>query len=447
MKNTAYQTLILIFALTFQCLGQQKITLSQAIQTAMSNRQNIQAGKINIALQQLQTEALYKKYYPQISLDYTYQYNPILQSSILPVGKFDPSLPSEATERVQFGTTWSQAVGLTITQPLIDFSIKKHIAESRLQEKIAGVTQAQIEYELAYEVATSYINIGLNQQQISSTVLDSARTWVSYQLQKARFDAGKLLKSDLYKALINHNNSKQKIKDAISKVIENKVYLLFLMGNKNVNMEIDTTFFKQDLTFKNSSMSSLDSIPVFQQLIFQQQLTALKIQTENTKYLPTISLRGFLGANQFTNNFNPIEANSWFAYSNIGLVVKLPILSGEDRNSIRQQLKMQENQLGLQAKDKQDQFTQEATIANLKISNFQTQMKTLKENLFLSHQSLLIVQERVEAGQQTASYLNNEELELQRIAYDYINIQKQTWVYWLDYLKSSGMLSLLWQKN
>jgi hypothetical protein len=62
-------------------------------------------------------------------------------------------------------------------------------------------------------------------------------------------------------------------------------------------------------------------------------------------------------------------------------------------------------------------------------------------------QSLLIVQERVEAGQQTASYLNNEELELQRIAYDYINIQKQTWVYWLDYLKSSGMLSLLWQKN
>jgi len=35
---------------------------------------------------------------------------------------------------------------------------------------------------------------------------------------------------------------------------------------------------------------------------------------------------------------------------------------------------------------------------------------------------LLIIQERVEEGQQTASYLNTEELELQRIAFDYINI-------------------------
>jgi outer membrane protein TolC len=447
MKNTAYQLLILIFTLNFQGFGQEKITLSQAIQSALSNKKAIQASKIDIELQRLQTEALYKKYYPQISLDYTYQYNPILQSSILPIGKFNPSLPSDATERVQFGTTWSQAAGLTITQPLIDFSLKKRIAENRLQEKIAGATQAQNEYELAYDVAKSYINIGLQQEQIRSTVLDSVRTWVSFKLQKDKFDAGKLLKSDLNKALINHNNTKQKITDAISQVIENKVYLLFLTGNDNTDIEIDTTFFKQDLSLQNQSKSNLDAIPILQQLIIQQQLTVLKIQTEKTKYLPTIGLKGFLGANQFTNNFNPVEANSWFGYANIGLVVKLPILIGEDKNSIRQQLKLQENQLSMQANDKQEQFTQETTIANLKISNLQTQIKTLKENLLFSQESLRIIQKRVEAGQQTASYLNTEELELQRIAFDYNNIQKQTWIYWLDYLKASGKLNQLWKKD
>ncbi len=447
MKNTAYQLLILIFTLNFQGFGQEKITLSQAIQSALSNKKAIQASKINVELQRLQTEALYKKYYPQISLDYTYQYNPILQSSILPIGKFNPSLPSDATERVQFGTTWSQAAGLTITQPLIDFSLKKRIAENRLQEKIAGATQAQNEYELAYDVAKSYINIGLQQEQIRSTVLDSVRTWVSFKLQKDKFDAGKLLKSDLNKALINHNNTKQKITDAISQVIENKVYLLFLTGNDNTDIEIDTTFFKQDLSLQNQSKSNLDAIPILQQLIIQQQLTVLKIQTEKTKYLPTIGLKGFLGANQFTNNFNPVEANSWFGYANIGLVVKLPILIGEDKNSIRQQLKLQENQLSMQANDKQEQFTQETTIANLKISNLQTQIKTLKENLLFSQESLRIIQKRVEAGQQTASYLNTEELELQRIAFDYNNIQKQTWIYWLDYLKASGKLNQLWKKD
>lgn len=445
MKNTVYQLLILIFTLNFQGFGQEKITLSQAIQSALGNKKAIQASKINVELQRLQTEALYKKYYPQISLDYTYQYNPILQSSILPIGKFNPSLPSDATERVQFGTTWSQAAGLTITQPLIDFSLKKRIAENRLQEKIAGATQAQNEYELAYDVAKSYINIGLQQEQIRSTVLDSVRTWVSFKLQKDKFDAGKLLKSDLNKALINHNNTKQKITDAISQVVENKVYLLFLMGNKNTDIEIDTTFFKQDLSIQNQSISSSDSIPILQQLNLQQQLTVLKTQTEKTKYLPEIGLRGFLGANQFTNNFNPVESNSWFGYANIGLVVKLPILIGEDKNNIRQQLKLQENQLTIQANDKQEQFTQETATANLKISNLQTQAKTLQENLLLSQESLRIIQERAEAGQQTASYLNTEELELQRIAFDYNNIQKQTWIYWLDYLKASGKLNQLWK--
>lgn len=443
MKNTVCQLLMLIFFLNFKGFGQEKITLSQAIQAALGNKKAIQAGKINIDLQHLQTEALYKKYYPQISLDYTYQYNPILQSSILPVGKFNPAFPSDATERVQFGTRWSQAAGLTVTQPLIDFSIKKRIAESRLQEQIASQTQAQTEYELTYDVAKSYINVWLNQQQINSTVLDSARTWVSYKLQKDKFDAGKLLKSDLNKALINHKNAKQKIIDAISQVIENKVYLSFLMGNKNADIEIDTTFFTQDLSLRNQSKSSLDSIPILQQILLQQQLTALKTQTEKTKYLPTIGLKGFLGANQFTNNFNPTEANSWFGYANIGLVVKLPILIGEDKNNIRQQLKLQDKQLAIQANDKQEQFTQETATANLKLSNLQTQTNTLKENLLLSQESLRIIQERVEAGQQTASYLNTEELELQRITFDYTNIQKQTWLYWLDYLKASGKLNQL----
>ena len=444
MKNTVYQIVVFCFALTFQVFGQNKTTMPEAIKAALGNRKNIQAGRTNIVVQQLQTEALYKKYYPQLSLDYTYQYNPILQSSILPIGKFNPSLPSDATESVQFGTTWSQAAGLTVTQPLVDFSIKKRIAESRLQEKITGTTQAQIEYELAYDVAKSYVNIWLNQQQISSTILDSARTWVSYQLQKDRFDAGKLLKSDLNKAFINHNNSKQKMRDAIAEAIENKVYLLFLTGNNNADIEIDTTFFNQDLSLQNQSNINTDVVPILQQIFLQKQLTALKTQTEKTKYLPTIGLKGFLGANQFTNNFNPVEANSWFGYSNIGLVIKLPVLIGEDRTKIAQELKIQETQFELQAADKKEQFAQESTIAMLKMANLKSQLQTSKENLSLSQESLSIIQKRVEAGQQTASYLNTEELELQRIALDYIGVQKQTWLFWLDYLKASGRLTQLW---
>ena len=51
---------------------------------------------------------------------------------------------------------------------------------------------------------------------------------------------------------------------------------------------------------------------------------------------------------------------------------------GEDRNRMHQQFKVQEIHLGMQVIDKQDQFAQETAIANLKISNLETQAKTLK---------------------------------------------------------------------
>jgi hypothetical protein len=38
-----------------------------------------------------------------------------------------------------------------------------------------------------------------------------------------------------------------------------------------------------------------------------------------------------------------------------------------------------------------------------------------------------------------------EETSLQLLKANYATNQKQVWVYWLDYLKSSGQLNILWQ--
>ena len=78
----------MILLIVAKVSAQSNTTLSQAINSAFNNRKNIQAGKIEIEIQQLKTKALYKKYGLQISGEYNYNYNPILQSSIIPVGKF-----------------------------------------------------------------------------------------------------------------------------------------------------------------------------------------------------------------------------------------------------------------------------------------------------------------------------------------------------------------------
>ena len=440
--------LLLSAALPIQAKAQPTTTLSQAIHDAWGNRKNIQAGRLNSDVQALQTAALHKKYYPQVSLDYSYQYNPILQSSILPIGKFNPEFPADATERVQFGTTWSQAAGATVLQPLMDFSIKRQIAESHLQEKISGATQAQAEYELAYQVTKAYINIAVQQQQIRSATLDSARTWVSFRLQQDIFDAGRLLKSDLNKAIINHNNEKQKVADAIAQVVQNKIYLLFLTGKTFTDgndLAIDSNFFKQDMALWLGKPSEKDSIPAIEQLRLQQAFALLQQRSEKSKYLPTLHFKGFIGANQFTNNFNPVEADTWFGYSYLALVAKLPILTGDDKKKKIQQLQLQSTQYELQRADRSEQSEQEFVTAKLEIERLQHQLRTLSENLLLSRESVRIIQDRALAGQETAAALNTEELELQRIASDVTDIQQQIWLFWLEYLKASGLLQQLWQ--
>jgi hypothetical protein len=60
-------------------------------------------------------------------------------------------------------------------------------------------------------------------------------------------------------------------------------------------------------------------------------------------------------------------------------------------------------------------------------------------------ESIGILQARVEEGQESATNLNLEEADLQKLDADYQSNKKQLWQYWLNYMKATGQLSSLWQ--
>ncbi len=439
-------SLILLVSATSH--AQSTITISQAINSGLANKKNIIAGKSDITISQLQTHALYRKYWPQVSVDYANFYNPILQTSILPIGIFNPAYPIDATQSVQFGTKWTQSAGLTVIQPLIDLSIQRQIKEAKLQEQIAVLAHEQTELELAYTIAQSYIDIYLQQFKIASAVADTNRTFISYLLLKNKFDEKRLLKSDLNKSKVNHNNAVQRLSDGIAQLIEDKVYMLFLMGESDMKLwdfQIDTSFFVKYSFATALNEVKMDQMPDLNQLIMQSQLAELQTKSERSKYLPILNFKGFLGANQFTDNFNPVAANSWFGLSYVGLEIKVPLLFGESPQNKIQQLQLQGSQFNLNKEDRIMEYTKDLYTANLKIENVISQLKTQEENISLSTESIGIFQARVEDGQESASNLNLEEADLQVLKADYDATKKQLWVYWLDYIKSSGQLSILWK--
>ena len=446
-KGSSVIVMAILLLLAVPVRGQNALTLKQAINNGFSNRKNILAGKSDLLIRKLQTAALYKKYWPQISVEYTYLYNPILQTSILPIGIFNSAYPANATMNVKFGTTWSQTAGATVVQPLIDLSIQRSIHEAQLQERITAASQAQSEYELAFTIAQTYINISLQEIKIKSAIVDTDRTFISYKLLLDKFDEKRLLKSDLNKSLMNHKNAVQLVRDAVSELIEDKVYLLFLTGENAIDKSdfaIDTSFVKQYKLSPSGALPNPDVIPEIQQLELQAQLTGIQTKSEKAKHLPTLSIKGYLGANQYTNNLNPVEANSWFGSSYVGLDLKYPILFGESVQKNIQVLRLKSAQYSQQKEDKSALYVKDTYTSRLKMERVMSQLKTQEENIALSIESIAIIQDRVAEGQESASTLNLEEATLQSLKSEYETTKKQLWNNWLNYLKSSGQLNILW---
>ncbi len=444
-----YLAIVLLFATQYSAEAQETLSLSQAINNAMANRKNIQAGKSDQIIRKLQTDALHRKYWPQVNLEYTYLYNPILQTSILPIGVFNPSYPADAKKSIQFGTKWSQTAGLTLNQPLIDLSINRQINEAKLQERITAASQAQTEYDLAYTVAQVYIDINLQESKIRSAIADTSRTWTSYQLLQNKFEQKRLLKSELNKSKINHNNAIQQYRNAVSQLIEDKVYLLFLIGRNDIehpDIIIDTAFLKNEQSTSVNTQPNVSNIPELLQLQLKGDLIDVQTKAEKAKYLPTVSVKGFIGANQYTNSFDPFANNSWFGLSYVGIDLKYPLLFGEDKHKKMQQLQLQSTQYYQQKDDRTAQYFKDGLIAKIRIEQIQSELKVQEENIALSIESIGIFQARLSEGQESSSNLNLEEADLQKLYANYQSNRRQYWLYFLDYLKASGKLEILWKQ-
>ncbi len=79
------------------------------------------------------------------------------------------------------------------------------------------------------------------------------------------------------------------------------------------------------------------------------------------------------------------------------------------------------------------------------MEHIKIQLLTTQENIALTSESITILQARVEEGQESTSSLNSEELKLKALEANYESTKKQWWLYWLNYLKASGQLSILWK--
>jgi outer membrane protein len=445
MKNKIIIYIILCLISLQVSHSQTKIlTLKECIQLALENKNNIKATQIESEIETLKTKDLNSNYWPQISLAYEYRYNPIIRSNILPVGQFN-AIPTDETRAVKFGTNFQQTAGLSVLQPLFDATVSSKIKESKILEKIKKTDVKIAKEALVYEVSKSFINVMLQQKQIKISELDTLRTWNTVQFSKNKFDNGIILKTERNKSQINHNNTISIFKNNVNELVNENIYLSFLIGKNYTEFSIQENDPSLDLNLLDQKSNTNSNVSI-EKIQNQNTLLDQKIATQNKKFLPTVSLNGYLAGDQFADTFNPVLANSWYANSFVGLNAKWDILKGENSGNKKSQFQLEKQSNDFKIKDIAEELDKNKRIAQNQIQQLKTESDYLNDNVTLYKDNLRIIQLRLNDGQASINDVNNEEIEYQKENEKLQNSQTKLWLQWLEYVKNSGLLGKLYSE-
>ena len=406
---------ILLFGLSGKLSGQE-IKLITCIDSALANKGNIRSVRIDIEIAKLQTSAAYQKYLPDLSLSYNYRYNPIIPTQIIPLGQFS-QIPTDEKRPIKFGTEWQQNSGLNLYQPIIDFSIKSRVAESRINEKLRNTDAAAAERDLKLEVIKSFTNIWLREEQLRSSTLDTLRTSKTKELILEKSKEGKALKTEVNRAILNHNNSLSDYVAVSSALTREKIYMSFLTGislETLLDGKFDFSPFSEDALRLSNAQPMLDSIPSVKNLILRAELLEQQQKSERMKHTPTIGFEGFLGANQYTDTFNPFLSESWYGSSYLGLSLRFQIISGSSTKNRVSQLKMEESGLKLRLEDETESVSNKSLMLTEEIRQIEYQAGLFKQNILLYEENFSLNQERFGKGQINAYDLLTDEIDFQK---------------------------------
>ena len=443
MKSIIQSILFFLLVSFPGMLAGQEIKLITCLDSALANKGNIRAVRIDIEIAKLQTSSAFQKYLPDLSLSYNYRYNPIIPTQIIPLGQFS-QIPTDEKRPIKFGTEWQQNSGLNLYQPIIDFSIKSRVAESRINEKLKNTDAAAAERDLKLEVIKSFTNIWLLEEQLRSATLDTLRTSRTKELFMIKSKEGKVLKTEVNKSILNHNNSLSDYVAVSSSLTREKIFMSFLTGislETLLDGKFDFSPFSDDALRLSNAQPILDSIPSVKNLILRAELLAQQQKSEKMKHTPAIGFEGFLGANQYTDTFNPFLSDSWYGSSFLGLSLRFQIISGSSTKNRVSQLKMEENGLKSRLEEEMNSVSNKSLLLAEEIRQIEYQAGLSKQNISLYEENFSLNQDRFEKGQINAYDLLTDEIDFQKELSTF-NEKRAKLVYkQIELINNSGALS------
>lgn len=300
----------------------QQATLPLCVQYALVHYPLVQQSLIDEAITEHQIKSRLSELYPQINLNYSYQYN----------FKFAPVFFNGAV--LQNGTNNTSGVGFSATQNIFNRDVLLATQTASALRRQSSQTTASNKIDIVVNVSKAFYDVLLTQKQISVLEEDITRLERSLKDAYNQYRGGLVDKIDYKRATISLNNTKAQKKSNQELLKAKYAVLKQQMGYvppNNFTLVYDSTQMVSEAMIDTTRSINYESRIEYQLLQTQKGLQEANLKYYKLSYIPNISTFGTYNIGGFYNNNLAKLYGTAYSNSFAGVQFTLPIFQGGKR--------------------------------------------------------------------------------------------------------------------
>lgn len=407
-----------------------KASLEAVVAYALKHQPAVLQAGIDEQTTELQIKSKLADWYPQLNMNYLYQHNFQVQTSVI------------GGNPVRLGVNNTSSIQFSATQALFNRDV---LLASRTKGDIRLQAKQQTENTrivVASNVSKAFYDVLATQQQIRVAEENIVRLERSFKDARAAYDAGVADKTDFKRATIALNNAKA-TRLANTELLAAKLNYLKTLMNYPATAQLPVAY--DSLALENEVfLDTLEVVDYSRRIEYQSLQTQLKLQKANLQYnkwsyIPTLSANAGYNLNFLNNNFSKLY-NQNFPNSYAGLTLAFPLFQGGKRKFNIQQAEWQVKRTELELTRLTNSMSAEynAAIASYRASR--AAYEALRENMLLAKEVYDVINLQYRSGVKTYLEVITAETDLRTAQINYYNALYQVLSSKIDVQVSLGAL-------
>ncbi len=416
-----------------------EFSLAQAVDYATKNSVQVKNALLDYQIQQQSNRATTSQALPQINANLGFTDYIQIPTTLIP-GEF-VNQPGTFIP-LKFGTQYNATGGVTLKQILFDGQV--FVGLQARQASLEYIHQQQ-------EITAQTVRVNLHkiyyQLLISKTQIDQIEANITSQKELLHnstemFKNGFAEQLDVDKATVQLANLESE-----------KIQLNFNIANGYLGLKVlmgmpvrDSLRLTDTLTYEMIRDAVLgDEYKYadrheYQLLQTNQKLNEYDIKRYKKEYIPTASLTANYAQNQYTNDLNFGQKNSWFPATYVGLSINIPIFDGFYKDANIKQAKLKLRQTMNNVDELKNRIDHDVKNAQIQFAAALSTLDYQKKNMDLSERVYQQTRKKYEQGLGSNIEITTALSDQKTAQANYFNALYNAVIARVDYLTSIGKL-------